>query len=321
MIQSWTRALLAVCVVVVAGGVSAQGKTPYVAFTAIVEHPALDDVRKGAIEELARRGFVDKQSLRTSFDSAQGQPGNAAQIAAKLVGLKPEVIVAISTPSAQTALAATKDIPIVFSAVTDPVAANLVRDAAKPGANITGVTDMAPVAEQVALARQLVPSLKRLGVIYNPGESNSVALVAVLRRAAKDAGLELVESAANRSTDLSAAAERLVGKVEAIYLPTDNVLASGLEAVVAVTRQNRIPTIGDAAYVKRGVLIGSGFDYHELGVITGKMIAEILKGAKPGTMPVASSTNLDVALNVGEAKRIGFTVPPAVMSRVKTQVD
>jgi len=326
LLRSWMGMLLAVGAAVgaaggVAVGAQAQPKVPYVAFTAIVEHPALDDVRKGAIEELARRGFVDKQGLRTSFDSAQGLPANAAQIAAKLVGQKPDVIVAISTPSAQSVLAATKDLPIVFSAVTDPVAANLVRDAARPGGNITGVTDMAPVAEQVGLAQQLVPGLKRLGVIYNPGESNSVALVAVLRRATKAAGLELVESAANRSTDLSAAAERLVGKVEAIYLPTDNVLASGLEAVVAVTRQNRIPTVGDAAYVQRGVLLGSGFDYRELGVITGRMIADILKGGSPATMAVASSTNLDVALNVGEAKRIGFTVPPAVLARVKTRVE
>lgn len=318
LLRSWMGLLLAVGI---AAGAHAQGKVPYVAFTAIVEHPALDDVRKGAIEELGRRGFVDKESLRISFDSAQGQPANAAQIAGKLAGAKPDVIVAISTPSAQSVLAATKDVPIVFSAVTDPVAASLVRDAARPGGNITGVTDMAPVAEQVALAQQLVPGLKRLGVIYNPGESNSVALVAVLRNAAKTAGVQLVESAANRSTDLGAAAERLVGKVDALYLPTDNVLASGLEAVVAVTRQNRIPTVGDAAYVQRGVLIGSGFDYRELGVITGRMIADILKGGSPATMPVASSTNLDVALNVGEAKRIGFTVPPAVMARVKTRVE
>lgn len=314
MLRFWFRCVLVLLLTPLA---VAQAQTPYVAFTAIVEHPALDDVRKGALEELAALGYKDKQTLRTSFDSAQGQPANAAQIAAKLVGERPSVIVAISTPSAQAVLAATTELPIVFSAVTDPVAAKLVANPARPGGNITGVTDMAPVAQQVELARQLVPSLKRLGVIYNPGETNSVALLAVLRRVAKDAGLELVESAANRSADLSAAADRLVGRVDALYLPTDNVVASGLEAVVAVARQNRIPTIGDAAYVSRGVLVGSGFNYHDLGRLTGRIVAEILKGRKPGDIPVASSTNVDIVLNTQEAQRIGFAVPAAVAARAK----
>ena len=294
---------------------------PLVAFTAIVEHPALDDVRKGAIEELGKLGYVDGRTLKTSFDSAQGQPTTAAQIAAKLVGQKPAVIVAISTPSAQTALAATRSIPIVFSAVTDPVAARLVTDPARPGGNITGVTDMAPVAAQVALARELVPSLKRLGIIYNPGESNAQALVAILRTVAKEAGLTLVESAANRTADLTASAERLIGKVDALYLPTDNVLASGLEAVVAVARQHRIPTIGDAAYVERGVLIGTGFNYRELGTLTGRLIADILKGKAPGDIPVAASGNVDSVLNLKEARAIGLAVPPAIVERAKTKVE
>ncbi|MEO7853827.1 MAG: ABC transporter substrate-binding protein [Rubrivivax sp.] len=305
----------------VASIASAQDAKPYVAFTAIVEHPALDDVRKGAIEELAKLGFVDGKSLRISFDSAQGQMANAVQIANKLVGQRPQVIVAIATPSAQAVLSATKDIPIVFSAITDPVAAKLVTDMAKPGGNITGVTDLAPVAQQVALARQLVPSLKRLGVIYNPGESNSVALIALLRKAAKDAGVELVESAANRTADLSAAAERLVGKIDVLYLPTDNVVASGLEAVIAVTRQQRIPTVGDAGYVERGVLAGSGFDYRELGHITGRIVADILKGRKPGDIPVATSENVDLVVNLAEAKRVGFVIPPAVLAQAKRKLE
>ena len=294
---------------------------PLVAFTAIVEHPALDDVRKGAIEELGRLGFTDGQSLRTSFDSAQGQPTTAAQIATRLVGQKPAVIVAISTPSAQTVLAATRTIPIVFSAVTDPVAAKLVKDPGRPGGNITGVTDMAPVAAQVALARELVPSLKRLGVIYNPGETNAQALVAILRQVAKDANLTLVESAANRTADLTAAAERLIGKVDALYLPTDNVVASGLEAVIAVARSHRIPTIGDAAYVERGVLIGTGFNYRELGTLTGRLIADILKGRQPGEIPVAASQNVDSVLNLKEARAIGLTVPAALVSRAKSKIE
>lgn len=160
---------------------SAKANVPYIAFTAIVEHPALDDVRKGAIEELKIKGY-EGNKIKITFDSAQGQPVNAAQIASKLVGAKPDVIVAISTPSAQALASATKDIPIVFSAVTDPIAAKLIKTYEKPGSNITGVTDMAPVAAQIDLGLKIIPNAKKIGVIYNPGETNSVALIAVLKK-------------------------------------------------------------------------------------------------------------------------------------------
>lgn len=300
-----------------APGAQAQKAPPYVAFTAIVEHPALDAVRKGAIDELGKLGFVAPAGLRTSFESAQGQPANAVQIANRLVGERPDVIVAIATPSAQAVLGATRDIPIVFSAVTDPVAAKLVANPARPGGNITGVTDAVSLDKHVAFARAVVPKLKRLGVIYNPGEANSVALIAKLRTVVKDAKLTLVESPANRTADLSAATERLVGKVDAVYVPTDNVVASGLEAIVGVARQHKLPTIGgDNSFVKRGVMAaGGGFDYLELGHLTGKMIAEILRGRKPGDIPVTTSKNLEVMVNPAEARKIGFVIPEAVLSQ------
>lgn len=297
----------------------AQKPVPYVAFTAIVEHPALDAVRKGALEELAAQGFSAPASLRTTFESAQGQPATAVQIANRMVGRKADVIVAVATPSAQAALGATRDIPIVFSAVTDPVAARLVANPARPGGNITGVSDAVSLEDHVAFARSVVPALKRLGVVYNPGETNSVALIAKLRTAAKNAGLELVESPANRTADLSAAVDRLGGKVDALYVPTDNVVASGVESVVAAARSQRIPTLGgDNSFVQRGVMAaGGGFDYHELGRLTGRMVADILRGKKPGEIAVGTSTNFEVVVNQEEAKRIGYTIPPAVVAKAK----
>lgn len=320
-----TNRILITCMLAFFGvsGVMAQKPPPYVAFTAIVEHPALDAVRKGALEELAKQGYTSPATLRTSFESAQGQPANAVQIANRLVGQHADVIVAIATPSAQAALGATREIPIVFSAVTDPVAAKLVADPARPGGNITGVTDAVSVADHIAFARAVVPTLKRLGVIYNPGEANSVALIDKLRLAAKAADVELVESPANRTADLSAATERLAGKVDALYVPTDNVVASGLEAIIGVAREHKMPTIGgDNSFVKRGVMAaGGGFDYLELGHLTGRMIADILRGRKPGDIPVTTSTNLEIVVNLGEAKRIGFVIPEAVVARAKTKVN
>ncbi|RYY97796.1 MAG: ABC transporter substrate-binding protein, partial [Comamonadaceae bacterium] len=246
-------------------------------------------------------------------------PANAVQIANRMVGQRANVIVAIATPSAQAALGATRDIPIVFSAVTDPVAAKLVANATRPGGNVTGVSDAVSLDEHVAFARTVVPALKRLGVVYNPGEANSVALIAKLRTAVKAAGLELVESPANRTADLTAATERLGGKVDALYVPTDNVVASGVEAVVAAARALKIPTIGgDNSFVPRGVMAaGGGFDYHELGRITGRMVADILRGKKPGDIPVGTSTNFEIVVNQDEARRIGFTIPDAVVARAK----
>lgn len=319
------KRILAICAVTCFAATSAvaQKAPPYVAFTAIVEHPALDAVREGALEELAKLGYASPATLRTSFESAQGQPANAVQIANRLVGQRADVIVAIATPSAQAALGATREIPIVFSAVTDPVAAKLVVNLAKPGGNITGVTDAVSVEEHIAFARTVVPQLKKLGVVYNPGEANSVALIDKLRVAAKAAGVELVESPANKTSDLAAATERLAGKVDALYVPTDNVVASGLEAIVGIARQHKMPTIGgDNSFVKRGVMAaGGGFDYRELGRLTGRMVAEILRGRKPGDIPVTTSTNLEIMVNLDEAKRIGFVIPPAVVARAKTKLD
>lgn len=316
-----TLVSLAFAISVLSAGQVVAAEKLLVAFTAIVEHPALDAVREGAIEELGRLGFKDGENLNVEFESAQGQMTNAAQIATSFVGKNPAVIVAISTPSAQAALAATRDIPIVFSAVTDPVAAGLLSDPAKPGGNITGVTDMSPVAHHVELAKQIVPGLKRLGVVYNPGESNSVPLIKALRVAAMDANIQLVEAAANRTADLAAAVETLVGKVDAIYAPTDNVVASGLEALVATAHENGIPTIGgDVTFVDRGVVAASGFNYHDIGILTGQTVAKILNGANPGDIAVAASPKVEIAVNLGAAAKLGLTLPNDVISAAAKKI-
>ena len=289
---------------------------PLVAFTAIVEHPALDAVREGALEALAARGYKAGSSMRTEFESAQGQMVNAAQIAERFVGQDPAVIVGISTPSAQAALSATTVIPIVFSAVTDPVAAGLVVNMEVPGGNVTGVSDMSPVANHISLAQEIVPGLTRLGVVYNPGEANSVSLIKITRAAASAAGIELVEAGANRTADLAAAVESLVGKVDAVYAPTDNVVASGLEALLQTAHENGIPTIaGDVSYVERGAVAGSGFDYKVLGRLTGGIIADILEGADPGTIPVVLSGEVDLAVNVKSAAMVGIELRASLLDR------
>ena len=212
-----------------------------VAVTAIVEHPALDAVRQGVQDELAAQGYEAGENLDFQFESAQGNPATAAQIAQKFVGEAPDVIVPISTPSAQAVAGATKDIPIVFSAVTDPLGAKLVASLEQPGGNVTGMTDLSPIGAHLDLVKEITPEVATLGVIYNPGEANSVTLLDLLKQEAPARDIAIVEAAAPRSADVQAAAQSLVGRVDAIYVPTDNTVVTALEAIVGVGIDNQLP--------------------------------------------------------------------------------
>lgn len=293
-----------------------------VAVTAIVEHPALDAARDGIKEGLASEGFTDGKEIDFIYQSAQGAPATAAQIARQFVGDAVTVIVPISTPSAQAALAATRDIPIVFTAVTDPVSAELVPSLKAPGGNITGISDMSPMADHVALIREITPNVKSIGVLFNPGEANSVSLVNRLKEVAGEAGLTVVEAPVTKSADVQAAARGLVGKVDAMYVPTDNTVVSALEAAIAVAEENDIPFYsGDTDSVKRGTLASIGFNYFDVGVETGKVVARVLKGEKPGDIDVTFASGTDLFVNKAAAEKMGITLPEAVIARASTVIE
>ncbi len=293
-----------------------------VAVTAIVEHPALDAARKGIKDELAAEGYEEGHNLDFLFESAQGNPATAAQIAQKFVGDQPDVIVPISTPSAQAVVGATKDIPVVFTAVTDPVGAKLVPNLEHPGGNVTGMSDLSPIGLHLDLIKEILPEATQLGVIYNPGEANSITLLELLKKEAPGHGLSLVEAPAPRSADVLAAAQSLVGNVDAIYVPTDNTVVTALEAIVKVGTDNQLPVFaGDTDSVPRGAIAALGFNYYDLGRQTGKMVARVLKGEKPGDMPVESIKTTQLFVNPGAAKAMGVTIPDAVIKRAKVAVD
>lgn len=292
----------------------AQSKT--VAITAIVQHPALDATRDGVVEALKEAGFVQGQNLKVEYQSAQGNPATAAQIARQFAGSRPDVIVPISTPSAQAVAAATRDIPVVFTAVTDPVSAQMVKSMDKPGANITGLSDMAPVAEHVALIREIVPQAKRIGVLYNPGEPNSVVLIKALKEEAAKAGLTVVEASVPKSSDAQPAVRSLVGKADAVYIPLDNTVVSALESVIAVGQQAKLPIFSaDTDSVARGTVASIGFDYFQVGKQTGAIVARVLKGEKPGDLPVELAMGTDLFVNPKSAAAMGVTLPDAVVKR------
>jgi putative ABC transport system substrate-binding protein len=302
------------------GSAAAEPKT--VAITAIVEHPALDAVRDGIKKGLADAGYAEGTDVTFTYETAQGNPATAAQIARQFVGDAPAAIVAISTPSAQAAVAATKDIPVIFSAVTDPVAAQLVASIDQPGGNVTGVSDMAPIGDHVALIREITPNVKRLGVLYNPGEANSVSSVDALKTAASAAGIEVIEAPANKSADVQAAARSLIGKVDAIYVPTDNTIVSAFESAVGVANEAKLPLYaGDTDSVARGALAAVGFNYFDVGVQTAALVDQVLKGQNPGTIPVVFASGTDLQVNKKTADAIGVTLPQAVLDRASKVIE
>ena len=304
-----TAALLAASVLGTALAAPASAAQPKsVAVTAIVEHPALDAVRDGVKRALAAAGYRDEK-LAWQYQSAQGNTGTAAQIARKFVGDRPDVIVAIATPSAQAVVAATRDLPVVYSAVTDPVAAQLVPGWEPSGTNVTGVSDMLALDKQVELIRQVVPQAKRVGMVYNPGEANSVVVVRQLQEILAKAGMSLVEAAAPRTIDVGSAARSLIGKVDVIYTNTDNNVVSAYEALVKVGNDASIPLVAsDTDSVRRGAIAALGVDYGDLGEQTGRIVVRILKGEKPGAIASETSSRLRLFVNPGAAARQGVTL-------------
>ena len=310
------RTALAVLAAVAAAAPARTAERPLVAVTAIVEHPALDATRDGVKEGLAAEGFVDGETITFQFESAQGSPATAVQIARRFVGEAPAVIVPISTPSAQAVAAATRDIPVVFSSVTDPVGAKLVPDRAHPGGNVTGMSNMSPIDKHLDLVAEVVPGLKTLGVIHNPAEINSRTLVGMVEAQAPARGIAIVEAPVSKSSDVRAAAQSLVGRVDAVYVPTDNTVVSAFEALAQVGRENRLPVIaGDIDSVARGAIAAVGFDYLDVGRQTGRMVARVLRGEKPGDIPVEQAQTLELAVNPAAAAAMGVSLPETLVAR------
>ncbi|MFC3555718.1 ABC transporter substrate-binding protein [Alcaligenes endophyticus] len=300
--------------------VGVQAQT--VSVSSIVEHPALDSIKDGVHKALSDAGYTDKKDFKWQFQTAQGNPAIAAQIARKFVGDDSDVIVAISTPSAQSAVAATKNIPIVYSAVTDPVAAHLVPSLDPSGTNVTGVSDALALEAQVELIKKVVPHAKKVGMVYNPGEANSAVVVAEMKKLLNQQGMELVEATAARTVDVGAAARSLVGKVDVIYTNTDNNVVSAYEALVKVGMDAKIPLVAsDTDSVGRGAIAALGVNYYDLGVQTGKMVIRILNGEKPGDIASETSSELELFVNPKAAKQQGVELSEEFIKSAQKVVE
>lgn len=281
----------------------AQSPPPHkhIAITQFIEHVAVDTVRLGILEELAKNGYKEGENLTVNYDNAQGNAGTAGQIARKFLGLKPDVIVALTTPSAQSMVKSVgKDsIPIVFSAVTDPVGAGLVHSLKDhPKENVTGVMDAPPIKQQMEFIKTLLPTAKTIGVLYNPGDDGSVASLETIREEAKIQGFTLIEATPVKSSDIQAAILLFVGKVDAIYTPLDNMIVSGMKTVSSLALKHKLPVFSaDSGSVESGALACIGYSYHQVGLKTGDIVAEILQGKKTSEIKVVSPDKIDIFIN------------------------
>lgn len=277
----------------------------------LVEHVALDSNYKGFVDGLAEEGYVDGENIVIDYQNAQGEQANCVTIAQKLVNDKADLIFAIATPAAQAVANLTKSIPILVSSVTDPETAKLVKSNAKPMTNVSGTSDLTPVSAQIRLLTQVVPTAKKVGLMYCSSEQNSVFQINLAKEACAKNGLDFVEASVSNSNEIQQVTQSLVGKVDAIYIPTDNMLAAGMATVAMVANSYKIPTIcGEEGMVNAGGFVTYGINYYELGKQTAKMAVKVIRdGAKPADMPIEYLDKCDLSVNEKTAALLGLTIP------------
>ena len=277
----------------------------------LVEHPALDKNYQGFVDGLKDAGYVDGQNIEIDYENAQGEQANCVTIAQKLVNDQSDLIFAIATPAAQAVANMTSDIPILVSSVTDPKTAQLVESNEKPGTNVSGTSDLTPCAAQISLLKRLLPSAKKVAILFCSSEENSRFQANLAEAACQKEGLDFVEATVSNTNEVQQVVQSLVGKVDAIYAPTDNMIASSFATVALVTTPNKIPVIcGEEGMVQGGGLATYGINYYELGLQTAKMAVEVLKdGKKPADMPIQYLEKCDFSYNKEVADELGIEIP------------
>ncbi len=288
----------------------------------LVSHPALDATRQGVLDGLADNGYVEGDNLQVDYQNSELDSSLMASIAQQFVADKVDVIITIATPNTQAALNAVEgtDIPVVFTAITDPVGSGMVSNwDSHPDENVTGVSDMIVVSDDVDLILEILPGLSKLGTLYNAGEDNSVFLVEKLNEACDAKGIQVIEKTVSTSADVLTAAQSLVGQVDAIWVGTDNTVVTGLEALIGVCEDNDIPLFpADEDSVVRGSIAAYSFDYYDIGYQTGEMVAKILDGEKASEIPVEKGKVISLSVNTAAAERMSVTLPQAVIDRAVT---
>ncbi len=269
-----------------------------IGITQLVEHPSLDKARDGFIKALEDNGYKDGKNIKIDYQNAQNDMPTTQMIANKFVSDKKDLIYAISTPSAQAAYNATKDIPILITAVTDPVAAGLVKSIDKPKRNVSGTSDYISIDKNLELIKMFIPDAKTIGVLYNTSEVNSKIQVDTLKEYASKNNYKVVENGVSSSMEISQAMSSLVGKIDVLYVPTDNLIVSSMSIVSKIANNNKVPVISsEDGSVKSGALACQGIDYEKLGYKTGELAVKVLNGEEISNIPVTMLDEPQIIVN------------------------
>ena len=286
---------------------SADGEQLKIGILQLMEHDALDNARKGFVDVLAEGGYVDGEKIVIDVQNAQGDQSNLKTMSQKFVNDKEDLILAIATPAAQSIAAETQEIPILATAITDYPEAGLVASNEEPNVNLSGTSDRTPVKEQFALLKQILPDVKKVGIMYNSSEANSE----IQARSAIEA---YQEGTVTNVNDIQQVVQSIVGDVDALYIPTDNTFASAIPLVASITDVEKVPVIcGENGMVKGGGLATVGIDYYKLGQQTGKMAIRVLEGEDISKMPVEFPDTTEVCINLDTAEKIGITIPQEII--------
>jgi len=287
---------------------AAMAKTFKIGVSVIVSHPALDADQKG-FEQALKDAGVDAEY---DYQNAQGDMSNAQAIARKFKGDNLDLVHCIATPTSQAIVKVVTRTPVVYSSVTDPVDAGLVKTMGPAGGNVTGVSDAWPYDRQVKLHSEMAPSAKKWGTIYNAGDANSVKSISWAKAAMKKYGLEFIEITVSTSAEVHMAAQSLADRVDAVFIISDNTVVSAFESLVKVCRDKKKPLFGGGTEsVPRGSIAALGFDYYQVGYTAGLKAVDILKGGKkPGDVPSSLTKKLQLVVNPKEAKAQGLNLDP-----------
>lgn len=284
----------------------------------LLSHPALDEIYRGLIEELARQGYKKGENLELDFQNAQADQSNLVVMSEKLIENKNDIIVGITTPATLSLANATKEIPIVMGGITYPVEAGIIANENRPGNNITGVSDRTPIKEQLELMKEILPDLKNLGVLYTSSEDNSVKQVEEVKKVANNLGLNLKIASVSSTNDVQQVTESLASEVQAIFVPIDNTIASTMQTVVKVADEFKVGIFPSAdTMVADGGVLGLGVDQYQIGVKTAEVVIEIINGANPSETPIRLANQGIIYLNEIKAEKLGIKIPNNIKEKAK----
>ena len=293
-----------------------KNKLIKIGITQIVQHPALDASREGFLEGLKEKGYVDGENVEVDYQNAQGDGQTSQTIAQKFTSDKKDLILAIATPSAQAVYNTTKEIPTVFTAVTDPVSAEIAKSWTSSETNLTGVSDMVPLDKQLELLLKLKPDVKTLGVIFNTSEPNSEVQVEALKKEAKNFNLTIKEIGVTNVNEINQNLTAGIDGIDALYTPTDNTVASAFDLITQIALKYNVPILGaDEAIVKKGGLVSIGIDYFTLGKETANKAIQILEGKKPKDIEITTLSNMSITINEDVANKFEIKIPKEIKEK------